>query len=167
MWRCLPTTEPHMYSMRTPTCTCSFRKLESFVVVMETRVPRSYHLPTSQSLLYPLWQSVHFGASAGDPMAGSRGQLLEAEQTRQEQKGGWVRRWEETGCRWRRAEPSCKTHAPALPFSVAFLVIPAPPHPTPPTPLPRPVNVEVAAVFPHHRLWSASSVPGGGGGSHQ
>lgn len=112
---------------------------------------RSPALTTSPPPDYPSWQAVNFGPSACDPMAGSRGQFLEVEQTLQEQKGGWVRRWEQTGFqmerRWASSPHLCGFSGHPLPAS--------------PHPLPWPVNVEVAAVFPHHRLWSASSVPGG------
>lgn len=134
--------------MCTLTCTCSFRKLESFVVAMETQVPRSHHLPTSPILLYPSWQSVNFGALATRSQ-GARDKWKKP--GRRGREAGWGRRWEQTGFRWRGGEPLWDAHATS-PLLCGFFALP-------PSPL---VNVEVAAVFSHHRLWSASSVPGGG-----
>lgn len=138
---------------RTPTYTCSFRKLESRAVVMETQVPRSYHLPTSQTLLYPSWHSAicSFGTERPRPDGGDSyrrwhkpsGSKMEAGHGGESEQvtADW------TVMRWRGRACLCDIS----PLLCGFFD-------QPPS---RRVNVRAATVFPHHRLWSASSVPGG------
>lgn len=138
---------------RTPTYTCSFKKLESRAVVMETQVPRSYHLPTSQTLLYPSWHSAicSFGTERRRPDGGDSyrrwnkpsGSKMEAGHGGESEQvtADW------TVMRWRGRACLCDIS----PLLCGFFD-------QPPS---RRVNVRAATVFPHHRLWSASSVPGG------
>lgn len=138
---------------RTPTYTCSFRKLESCVVVMETQVPRSYHLPTSQTLLYPSWHSAicSFGTERSRPDGGGSyqrwnkpgGSQMEAGHGGEQARAGYHR----LNCHEMKRRRVFMWHlSPPLWFF---------------GPPPSRDNVRATAVFPHHRLWSASSVPGG------
>lgn len=107
------------------------------------------HFSNSPLPLRDALQSVHLEASARDPVAGTV-------------TGGGA---DPAGAKWRLGEaartgyrrPNCHE----MKGGGSFMWHVSPSLWLSGHPLPRLVNVRVAAVFPHHRLWSASSVPGG------